>query len=384
MDFRTDPDTAALVRKIEDFVGTHVAPVAGPADRAGAYPDGFLDELGGAGLMALGLPPAHGGEGHDAVTVGLVLEVLARADVTACWPVLNAALIGGILDRSATAAQKAAWLPPIATGRSIVALCLTEPEHGTDASAIELAARPDDGVGRSWRLHGTKTSIMVGDLATHGLVFARTGGDGARGITAFFVDLGAPGVRRERLDDMGNRAGGRATIVFDDVVVGTEHRVGDLGDGFVGVMRGFDYSRALIGLMAVGAAGACLDHALEHARSRTSFGVPLGRHQGVSFPLVDHTARLRAGRLLSLEALWRRDQGLDHRAEANMVKAWVPTAAVDAAHQALIAMGHRGWSTAGPIERHLRDLIGTQIADGTVNATRLVVARQLLGRDAAP
>lgn len=123
---------------------------------------------------------------------------------------------------------------------------------------------------------------------------------------------------------------------------------------------------------------------MEYCRTRTSFGVPLGRHQGVSFPLVDHATRLRAGRLLALEALWRKDNKLDHRTEANMVKSWVPAAAVEAAQQALLTMGHLGWSTEHDFERRLRDLIGTQIADGTVNACRLVVTRQLLGRDSSP
>jgi len=382
MDFRLDETQQAVAAKVAGFVADRVAPVAAGHDRAGRFADGFLTELGDAGLMALGVPVAHGGDGHGAVTVGLALEELARADITACWPVLNAALIAGIIERSGTPEQQAAWLPGIARGRSVVALVLTEPGHGTDAAAIELAADPDRGGG--WLLEGTKTSIMAGTFATHGLVFARTGAEGARGITAFYVPLDDPRIRRTRLDDLGNRAGGRATLEFDRVPVPASAMVGRPGTGFVGVMRGFDYSRALIGLMAVAAAGASLDEALEHCRTRTSFGVPLGHHQGVSFPLVDHATRLRAGRLLALEALWRKDSGLDHRTEANMVKSWVPSAAVEAAQQALLTMGHLGWTTGRAFERRLRDLIGTQIADGTINATRLVVARQLLGRDSSP
>lgn len=381
MDFRLDDDQVALAAKVRAFVADYVTPVAGEHDRAGRFPDGFLASMADAGLFALSIPTKYGGDGRGALDVGVALEELARGDVTACWSVLNAALIGDILHKNCDAAQRAAWLPRIAQGEATVALCLTEPDHGTDAAAIELEARRD---GNRWLLRGTKTSIMAGFFSTHGLVFARTGGDGARGITAFFTELDRPGIRRTRLDDLGNRAGGRATIEFDDVPVGPEHMVGELGAGFVGVMRGFDYSRALIGLMAVAAATVSLDEALEFARTRTSFGQPLGRHQGVTFPLVDHAIVLRAGRLLSLEALWRKDNNLDHRTEANMVKSWVPTAAVDATHQVLLTFGHRGWSTDSPIERRLRDLIGTQIADGTTNATRLVVARQLLGRDVAP
>jgi cyclohexanecarboxyl-CoA dehydrogenase len=166
--------------------------------------------------------------------------------------------------------------------------------------------------------------------------------------------------------------------------VGPDEVVGGLGEGFAGVMRGFDYSRALIALMAVASASVSLDEALEFARRRTSFGVPLGKHQGVAFPLVEHATYLRAARLLGYEALWRKDAGLEHRLAANMAKWWAPKAGVEANHQALLTLGHRGWSTEHPIERRLRDGIGPQIADGTENATKLVVARQLLGREQAP
>jgi cyclohexanecarboxyl-CoA dehydrogenase len=149
-------------------------------------------------------------------------------------------------------------------------------------------------------------------------------------------------------------------------------------------MRGFDYSRALIALMSVGAAGAALDEALAHARQRQAFGQPIGRFQGVAFPLVEHATFLHAARLLAYEALWRKDAGLDHRTEANMAKWWAPKAAVDAAHQALLTLGHLGWSEDRELARRLRDVIGTELADGTANVTKLVVARQLLGRETAP
>jgi cyclohexanecarboxyl-CoA dehydrogenase len=136
--------------------------------------------------------------------------------------------------------------------------------------------------------------------------------------------------------------------------------------------------------MCVGAASASLDEAISHARSRQAFGQPIGRFQGVAFPLAEHATLLRAARLLAYEALWRKDAGLDHRIEANMVKWWAPKAAFDAAHQALLTFGQLGWSEDQPLAQRLRDLIGTQIADGTANVTKLVVARQLLGRDYAP
>jgi cyclohexanecarboxyl-CoA dehydrogenase len=381
MDFGFTDEQRALAEKVRAFVVSTVTPAAAEHDRAGEFPPSFFRELAGAGLFGLGIPEEYGGSGHGAVDVGIALEELAKGEITACYPVLNAALIGGIINRNTGKEQRRRWLRHIAAGESIVALVLTEPEHGTDAAKIELRAEPD---GDGWRLTGTKTSIMLGHYATHGLVFARTGGPGSRGISAFYVALDRPEVRRERLEDLGSRAGGRATLHFDGCPVGRAELVGELGDGFAGVMRGFDYSRALIAIMAVASADVSLAEATEFARERTTFGSPIGRHQGIAFPLVEHTTYLRAARLLGYEALWRKDNGLDHRAESNMAKWWAPKAGLAATHQALLTFGHRGWATDLPIERRLRDAVGTQIADGTENATKLVVARQLLGRDHAP
>lgn len=381
MEFRFTDEQLALADKVRAFAADQVAPTAREHDRTGRFPPALVAELGRAGLFGLGVPEEYGGSGHGAVAVGIALEELSKADSTVGMLVLNAALIGGIIERNGTPRQCAEWLPAIAAGEATVALCLTEPEHGTDAANIELRAEPD---GDGWSLTGTKTSIMLGDFATHGLVFARTGEPGARGITAFYTRLDRSEVERERLTDLGHRAGGRATLRFTSCRVGRDELVGDLGSGFSGVMRGFDYSRALIAIMAVASAGVCVDEALEYARQRSSFGAPLGTHQGVSFPLVEQCTQLHAARLLAYEALWRKDAGLDHRSEANMVKWWAPKVGMAAANQALLTLGHRGWSTAHPLERRLRDIIGLQIADGTENAAKLAVARQLLGREYAP
>ncbi|HEV2783353.1 MAG TPA: acyl-CoA dehydrogenase family protein [Actinophytocola sp.] len=381
MEFQFSDEQQALAEKVRGFVADQVAPAAREHDRTGRFPPSMVGELARAGLFGLGIGHEHGGSGQGAVAVGIAIEELAKVDLTASLLVLNAALIGGIIERTGTERQRADWLPPIAAGEAVVALCLTEPDHGTDAAAIELRADAD---GSRWLLNGTKTSIMLGAFATHGLVFARTGGPGASGITAFYTRLQRPEVHREPLQDLGLRAGGRATLRFAVCPVWPGDIVGSLGTGFAGVMRGFDYSRALIALMAVAAAGVSLEEAMEYARRRITFGVPLGRHQGVAFPLVEHATRVRAARLLAYEALWRKDMGLDHRTEANMAKWWAPRVGVDAIQQALLTLGHRGWSTAEPIERRLRDAIGLQIADGTENATKLAVARRLLGREYAP
>jgi cyclohexanecarboxyl-CoA dehydrogenase len=381
MRFDFTDDQQALATRVRAFAAERLAPVSQEGDRQSAFAAGLLDALAADGLCGLGIPEAYGGRGADAVSTGIALEELARADLTACYPVLNAALIGGILNANGTDEQRKHWLPPIASGESIVALCLTEPDHGSDAAAIEFQAEP---AGDGWRLTGEKTSINLGAYASHGLLFARTGGPGARGITAFYVGLDDPRVTRIPLRDVGSRAGGRSTLVFDGLVVDGDDVIGAPGLGFVQVMRGFDYSRALIALMSVSAASASLDEALAYARSRAAFGKPLGQFQAVAFPLVEHATYLHAARLLAYEALWRKDAGLDHRIEANMAKWWGPKASSEAAHQALLTFGQHGWSEELMLGQRLRDVMGTEIADGTANVTKLVVARQLLGREYAP
>jgi len=312
----------------------------------------------------------------------VALEELAGGDLTACYPVLNAALVAGILTVNCSPEQRDRWLPPIARGDAVVAFCMTEPGHGTDAAAVELLARPS---GDGWRLSGEKTSIMLGAYATHGMIFARTSDEPrARGVTAFYARLDDRYLARSTLRDLGSRSGGRATLVFDGLPVTPADVVGAPGLGFAQGMRGFDSSRALIALMCVSAASQSLSDALSHARHREAFDQPLGRFQGVAFPLVEQATYLHAARLLAYEALWRNDVGLDHRVEANMAKWWAPRAAVEAAHQALLTLGHFGYSEDSPLAQRLRDLIGTQLADGTANATKLVVARELLGREFAP
>jgi cyclohexanecarboxyl-CoA dehydrogenase len=207
-------------------------------------------------------------------------------------------------------------------------------------------------------------------------VFARTGGLGARGVSAFFVSLDDHRVTRLRLDDIANRAAGRCSLFFDALPADRELMLGDEGQGFISVMQGFEYSRAIIGLLALGTAAAAVEDAIGNARSRVTFGAPVSIRQGVAFPLVEHLTYPAGARHLCYEALWHKDQGLDHTVAANMVKWWAPKAAVDAIHQALLVFGHAAWSADNPQAQRLRDAMCFEIADGTAQIAKLVVARR--------
>lgn len=369
------------IARATEFAATTLRPHVRYHDRNGELHDSVLPELGAAGFLGLGIAAEFGGAAASSVTVGRVLEQLARVDLSPCYAVLNSALVGSILAENCTPAQRERWLPRLARGEIVPALCLTEEQRGTDAANITFAAEPSE---HGWILRGRKTSIMLASYATHALMLVRTGEPGARGVSAFFVDLAAGQVERESFEDLGCRAGGRGSLDFSGFTVTSDDLVGGLDRGFVEVMRGFGYSRALICMMALGSAQAALDEAVDNARKRQAFGKPISAHQGVAFPLVDAHTTVAAARLLTLDALTRRDTGADYAAATNMAKSWVPRVCFDAAHQALLTCGHRGWNTAADFERRLRDLVGPEIADGTDNAARLVVARELFGRAFAP
>lgn len=376
-----DDDQEAFRRELATFAQRVLAPHYQADDRAARMRPELPRQMAAMGLTGLRIPERFGGQGADAVTTGIAAEEISRADINACYILLIAGLNADILVGNASEEQLARWLPPIADGSALSALVLTEPEHGSDAANLSLRAQRD---GAGWRLLGEKTSISLGMSADTGVVFARTGGPGARGVSAFYVDLNDERVARTALDDHGGRAIGRASLHFDGVPVGRDELIGQEGAGFVSVMQGFDYSRAVIGLMCVGIAQAALDDALQYARTRQAFGGPIGRHQGVAFPLVEQATMLVAARHICYEALWRKDQGLDHTVAANMAKWFAPKTAGEVVHQALLTFGHAGWGTDSLQGQRLRDVLAFEIADGTAQVAKLVVARHLLGREFAP
>ncbi|HTK62879.1 MAG TPA: acyl-CoA dehydrogenase family protein [Pseudonocardia sp.] len=381
MDFSFDTDQEAYRREVRAFAERELAPHYQSDDKAARMRPELPTQLASIGVTGLRIPERFGGGEADAVTTGMVAEELSRADINACYLLLITALNSDILVGNATEEQMARWLPGIADGSTICALGLTEPGHGSDAANLSLRAVPD---GDGWLLSGEKTSISLGMVADTAIVFARTGGPGARGISAFYVDLRTPKLARTALDDVGGRAIGRASLYFDGVPVTRDDLIGTEGEGFISVMQGFDYSRAIIGLMSVGLASAALDDAIEYAKTRETFGQTIGRHQGVAFPLVECATYLAGARHICYDALWRKDQGLEHTVAANMAKWWAPKIAMEIAHQSLLTFGHAGWSTDNPQGQRMRDVLGLQIGDGTAQIAKLVVSRQLLGRKFAP
>ncbi len=378
VDFAFDQSTEDYRREVRNFAAARLASHYQEGDRSGQPRAELRAELADLGLLGLRVSEQAGGQGATALTTGAALEEIAHVDLNAAYFVLLTALVCEVLTEAGAPSE---WLREIAAGEKMPCLALTEPGHGSDAASITLSATP---TGDGWRLSGEKTSASLAHHAETAVVFARTGGPGAHNVSAFYVDLNSDAISCEPSRDVGSRAAGRASLHFDGVHVPRSRLLGGEGEGFTRVMRGFACSRAWIGLMCVACAQASLEEACAWAREREAFGQPIGRFQGVAFPLVEHATRLRAARLLSLEALWLRDCGKDPSVPANMAKWWAPLISVEAAHAALLTFGHAGYSDDLPLGQRLRDLIGLEIGDGTAQIAKLVVARHMLGREYAP
>lgn len=368
-----------LQRLATRFARERLAPAYQAREAQGAIDRGLLREMGELGLIGPELPEAFGGAGLPSVAAGLVMEAIAYGDFNIAYVQLLGSLIGQLLARNAAAPLAGTWVPRLIRGEALIGLGLTEPGHGSDAAALMLRARRDGDV---YRLSGEKTSISLADQADAFIVFARTGQveDRARGISAFLVTADSAGLSRTRMNDLGSKVIGRGSLFFDDVAVPAAHLIGAEGKGFVQVMQGFDYSRALIGLQCCGAAQASLDESWAYAKTRQTFGQPLAAYQGVTFPLAEGEARVAAARQLCYHTLALRDDGRPHTAEAAMSKYLAPKTAVEVIHQCLLTHGHYGWSLDLPHQQRLRDVMGLEIGDGTAQVMHLIVSRDRLSR----
>jgi cyclohexanecarboxyl-CoA dehydrogenase len=375
-------EQSAFRETAQRFSLERLKPLYQQRERDGRLEHGLLREMGALGLIGPDLPSVYGGLGVDAVTSGLIVEQLAYGDFNVASLAVVQSLCGAIVARNATEAVADAWLPRVALGEAILALAITEPHAGSDASALRLRARRMDG---AYVLSGEKTSATFADTADAFVVFARLGdAPGAKGVSAFLVPGDSAGLGRTRFQDVGGHASGRGSLFFDDVQVPLDHLLGAEGRGFSEVMAGFDYSRALIALQCVAAAQASVDEAWSYVGEREAFGGPLAQFQGVTFPLVEGETQLAAARALSYHTLALRDADKPHTVEAAMVKLLGPRTAFEVIHQCLLTFGHYGWSMDLPHQQRLRDVMGLEIGDGTAGIMKMIVARARAGAAADP
>ncbi|MEM7407369.1 MAG: acyl-CoA dehydrogenase family protein [Pseudomonadota bacterium] len=376
MSVNFNDEQLAIADTAERFARMELAPHYMAGDGTTTLDRKTVRQMGELGLIGSDLPSRYGGLDAGCVTAGIVTEAIAYADINACYiPLLNG-LAGHVLSDHASEALASDLVPRIISGELLVALGLTEPRGGSDAANLQLKAVRD---GDQFRLTGEKTSISFATQADAIILFARTGREGAGGVSAFYVELEQPGISRSGFNDVGSHTVGRGSIRFDDVPVPAAHMIGDEGMGFKQVMQGFDYSRAIIGLQCLAPARASLDETWTYVSQREAFDTPLAQFQGVSFPLAEAETQYEAARLLCYRALELRDQGKPHTSEAAMCKWWAPKLAHEIIQQCLLSHGHAGYSMDLPFQQRMRDVFGFQIGDGTAQIMKLIIARTKAG-----
>ncbi len=371
-----------LAETAEKFAQKYIAPGFLERDQSRIFDRDLVKKMGEMGFIAPELPEQYGGQSMGRLAAGIIHEAIAKADLSFSYINLLASLNGQILAEHGQPEVVEPWLKKLTAGEAIFSIALTEPRGGSDAANLRLKIERDDD---EYVINGEKTSISAADQADASVVFGRTGANenGAHGVTALLVPMNLPGISTTRFDCHGQRAIGRGSIFFDNVRVPVNHRLGDENKGFVQVMQGFDFSRALIGLQVLAVARVSLDEAWEYAAQREAFGQPLTAFQGVSHPLAEYETQVEAARLLCLQTLWLKDNHLPHTSEAGMCKWWGPKLAYDVIHQCLLTFGHAGYDR-GVMEQRMRDVLGFQIGDGTAQIMKTIIARHKAGRKAVP
>jgi len=362
-----------------EFAESAIRPIAAEIDREARFPHETVKRMGELGLMGIAIPEAWGGSGADTVAYVVALEEIARVCAShAVIMSVNNSLYGDPVYKFGTAAQRERFLTPVASGHAQGCFALTEPQAGSDATNQHTVAIRD---GDHYLVTGRKLFITSGREASYALVFCQTDrARGHHGISAFIVEKGTPGFGVSKTEDkLGIRASDTAELVFDDCRVPVANRLGEEGQGFRIAMGTLDGGRVGIAAQAVGIATGAYEKALEYARERRSFGVPIGQHQMVQWMLADMTTAIEGARLLTLRAATLKDAGKPYTAAAAMAKLFAAETAMKVTTDAVQVHGGYGFIKEYEVERYFRDAKITQIYEGTSQIQKLVIAREVLG-----
>ncbi|MBI2080713.1 MAG: acyl-CoA dehydrogenase family protein [candidate division NC10 bacterium] len=383
MDFELTDAQRILVETIRDFCAKEVIPVAGEYDRKEEFPWPIVRRLGELGLLGILVPPEYGGAGLDYISYVLVLEELGRADGSLTLTVeSHNSLAANHILLFGTEAQKRKYLPRLARGEALGAWALTEPGSGSDAAAMQATAVRKGG---SYVLSGTKNFITQGSVAGIYVVMAKTGpAKEHHGISAFILEKGMRGLtsgKKER--KLGLRASDTAQVILESVEVPAENLLGQEGEAFRDVLAVLDGGRIGLAAMAVGLGRGALDESVAYAKQRVQFGKPIAEHQAIQFKLADMATEIDAARLLTWQAAAAMDRGERVTKLASMAKLFAAEVGMRAATAAVQIHGGYGYLADYPVERYFRDVKLCEIGEGTSEIQRLIIAREILGREFA-
>jgi alkylation response protein AidB-like acyl-CoA dehydrogenase len=380
MNFELSDEQLEMRRTLREFAEKEIIPNAPEWDEKSSFPTDVINKLGELGFLGVIFPPEYGGAGLSYVDYVTVIEELSRADASVGITVAaHISLCSNHIYEQGTEEQKKKYLVPLASGKSLGAWSLTEPEAGSDAAGTRTTAVLD---GDEWIINGSKTFTTNGKVAEIAIAMASTDkSKGHHGISAFIVPKGTPGFRLGKKENkLGHRASDTSEMIFDNCRVPKENLLGEQGEGFVASLQVLDGGRISIASLALGIAQAAFECALDYSQDRKQFGKPISAFQGTAFKLADMATEIEAARLLTYRAATLKDQGKRVTKESAMAKLYASEAATRAAEQAVQILGGYGYIKDYPAERYFRDAKLTTIGEGTSEIQRLVISRQLLSR----
>ena len=378
MNFNLSEEHLMIRDAARDFAQTELLPGVIERDTNQTFPHEQIKKLGELGFMGMMVDPNFGGSGLDTLSYVLAMEELSKIDASASVVVsVNNSLVCWGLDTFGSEEQKAKYLPKLAAGENIGAFCLSEPEAGSDATSQSTTAVD---MGDHYLLNGTKNWITNGGTCEIALVVAQTDREkGHRGINVLIVEKGMEGfVVGQKEDKLGIRGSDTHTLLFNDVKVPKENRIGEDGFGFKFAMKTLSGGRIGIAAQALGIAQGALDLALAYSKERKTFGKPIHDHQAIAFKLADMEMKVEQARMLVYKAAWLKDQGRPYDKESAMAKLAASEAAMWVTTEAVQVHGGYGYVKEYHVERLMRDAKITQIYEGTSEIQRIVISRDLI------
>ena len=378
MDFNLTEEQQAVKDAARDFAEKELLPGVIDRDRDQKFPTDQIRKMGQLGFMGMMVDPKYNGGGMDTISYVLAMEEISKIDASAavCMSVNNSLVCYGI-EHYGTDGQKEKYLKKLATGEDLGAFCLSEPEAGSDATSQRTMAEDK---GDHYLVNGTKNWITNGSTASYYIVMAQTDiAKGHKGINALILEKEMEGITVGKKEDkLGIRGSDTHSIMFSDVKVPKENRIGDDGFGFKFAMKVLSGGRIGIASQALGIASGALDRSLNYAKERKTFGVEIAKHQAIQFKLSQMALKVEAARLLCLKAAKLKDEGKDYIMAASMAKLFASEAAMYNASEAIQIHGGYGYVKEYHVERLLRDAKITQIYEGTSEIQNIVIARELL------
>jgi butyryl-CoA dehydrogenase len=380
MNFAPTDEQLLIQKAAHDFAEREIAPKAMELDKTGRWPTEIVARMAELGFLGMMIPSEHGGAGLDAISYVLAMEEISAA-CASCGVIMsvNNSLFCDPVMSFGTDEQKRTYLAPSAAGQKLGCFGLTEPMSGSDAQTMKTVAEKSGG---AWIMDGSKNFITNGPEADFIIVFAVTSREGGKAKhTAFVFPTDHPGVSLAPHDEkMGIHAAQSCTVFFENVKLGDEHVLGQVGSGFKVAMATLDGGRIGIASQALGIARAALEKSVAYSKERQAFGTAIMNHQAIQFMLADMATELDAARLLTLRAASMKDQHVRHSLESAEAKLYASEACTRITHKAIQIHGGYGYTTEFGIERHYRDARITEIYEGTSEIQRLVIAQNVLKR----